>query len=114
NKGLDQLRQALQAAKINMTIHAAAEYLMDESFAEKVDSGNLLALKDRYVLVEMSFISPPPNAEELLFQMQTKGYRPVLAHPERYFYLHRDFTQYGRLKDRGCLLQLNLLSVTGH
>jgi tyrosine-protein phosphatase YwqE len=97
-----------------MPIDAAAEYLMDEGFADKIEAGNLLTLGDNYVLVEMSFISPPPNAEQLLFQLQTKGYRPIMAHPERYSYYGSDLAKYERLKERGCLLQLNLLSLSGY
>lgn len=112
--GLEKVRKALKAENIDMPIDAAAEYLMDESFADKIDAGKLLTLGDKYVLVEMSFISPPPNGEQLLFQLQTKGYRPIMAHPERYSYYRGDLAKYERLKERGCLLQLNLLSLSGY
>lgn len=112
--GLTKVREALKAENIDIEIDAAAEYLMDEGFADKIAAGNLLTLGDNYVLVEMSFISPPPNVEQLLFQLQTKGYRPIMAHPERYSYYGGDLAKYERLKERGCLLQLNLLSLTGY
>ena len=112
--GLTKVREALKAENIDIEIDAAAEYLMDEGFADKIAAGNLLTLGDNYVLVEMSFISPPPNVDQLLFQLQTKGYRPIMAHPERYSYYGGNLEKYERLKERGCLLQLNLLSVTGY
>jgi tyrosine-protein phosphatase YwqE len=62
----------------------------------------------------MSFISAPPKLEHYLFRLQTKGYRPLLAHPERYLFFREDFKRYGELKDRGCEFQLNLLSLTGY
>jgi protein-tyrosine phosphatase len=46
--------------------------------------------------------------------MQIKGYQPILAHPERYTYYAKNFERFQNLKDRGCKLQLNLLSLTGH
>lgn len=113
-EGLKKLRQALQLEKVDVEVDAAAEYLMDEAFADKIAAGDLLTLKGKYVLVEMSFISPPPNADQLLFQLQTKGYRPIMAHPERYLYLRGNLEEYERLKERGCLLQLNLLSLLGY
>ena len=113
-EGLTKVRAALEAEDINIEIDAAAEYLMDEGFANKIKAGNLLTLGDNYVLVEMSFISPPPNLEQLLFQLQTKGYRPIMAHPERYSYYGSDLSNFERLKERGCLLQLNLLSLSGY
>jgi len=66
------------------------------------------------VLVEMSFFSEAIKLEDYLFQMQIKGYKPILAHPERYTYYAKEFGRFQELKDRGCKLQLNLLSLTGH
>jgi len=42
------------------------------------------------------------------------GYKPILAHPERYTYWYDDFEKYDELKSRGVLLQMNLLSLTNH
>lgn len=112
--GLEQVRKALVQEDIDMPIHAAGEYLLDEGFATKLMAGDLLTLKGQYVLVEMSFIAATPNLDQLLFDMQTKGYRPVMAHPERYPYLQGDLKRYERLKDQGCLLQMNLLSLLGY
>ncbi len=113
-EGLEKVRTALKEEGIDMPIDAAAEYLMDEAFGEKINSGKLLTLPGNYVLVEMSFVSPPPQLEDYLFRLQTRGYRPIMAHPERYMYLRGDLEEYQRLKDKGCAFQLNLLSLTGH
>jgi tyrosine-protein phosphatase YwqE len=48
------------------------------------------------------------------FELQSKGYQPVLAHPERYIYLYNDFGKYEELCDRGLLLQLNISSLVGY
>jgi tyrosine-protein phosphatase YwqE len=111
---LEVVRTALKADKLEMPIYAAAEYLMDEAFEEKIASEQLLCLPGRRVLVEMSFISPPPKLETYIFQLQTKSYRPILAHPERYLFYRDDFKKYRELKDRGCAFQLNLLSLIGY
>jgi protein-tyrosine phosphatase len=62
----------------------------------------------------MSYFSAPINLYDVLFQLQLKGYKPVLAHPERYHFYHTDFKSYYKLKQAGCLFQLNLLSLTDH
>ena len=96
-------------------VAAAAEYMMDQHFLELVEKEKLLTLKDNYVLVEMSYFQPPINLNEILFTLQTNGYRSVLAHPERYAYFHgRDLKKYEDLKKRGCLFQINALSLTTH
>lgn len=96
----------------DISLSAAAEYMLDEQFMERLKVGDLLTLKDNYILVEMSYFSPPLNLFEVLFEIQLKGYKPILAHPERYNSYHNDFNQYFKLKNAGCLFQLNLLSLT--
>jgi tyrosine-protein phosphatase YwqE len=87
---------------------------MDEHFEELLEKKALLTLKDNYVLVELSFFGAPPDLEDLLFKMQIKGYKPIMAHPERYLYYKGDIEKYQRLKELGCLLQLNILSLIGY
>lgn len=110
---LTLVQEALTAKGLgHIHFSAAAEYMLDEQFALLLEQGDLLTLKDNLVLVEMSYFSPPLNVYELLFQLQLKGYKPVLAHPERYFTYHTHFNSYYKLKKAGCLFQLNLLSLT--
>lgn len=98
----------------DITIEAAAEYMMDHNFETLLENEELLPLKGNKILVEMSYFNPPVNLYELLFNLQVKGYQPVLAHPERYKFYHKNFKEYQKLKDAGCLFQLNLLSLTDH
>lgn len=116
NTALEELRGRLQTeGKEEIKLRAAAEYMMDQTFLELMQNQELLTLVENYVLVEMSYFQPPINLNAILFKLQTLQYKPVLAHPERYAFFHtRDLSKYEELKDRGCLLQLNLLSLTGH
>lgn len=112
NKLKEVRAELLKRNMTDITIDAAAEYMLDEHFSTLLEKGKLLTLKDNFVLVEMSYFSPPLNLFDILFQIQLKGYKPVLAHPERYISYHNDFKVYQKLKTAGCLFQLNLLSLT--
>jgi protein-tyrosine phosphatase len=106
---------ALQGEKIEVEFRAAAEYLMDDHFTRAMAAGEpFLTLKDNLVLVELSFAVPAINVKEILFDLQLKGYQPVLAHPERYLYFGANKAWYDQLRDAGCLFQLNLLSLRGY
>ncbi|WP_435254348.1 tyrosine-protein phosphatase [Tenacibaculum sp. A30] len=96
----------------DVNINAAAEYMMDERFVERLKADDILTLKDNYILVEMSYFNAPYNLYDILFEIQLKGYKPVLAHPERYNFYHGDFQNFYKLKKAGCVFQLNLLSLT--
>lgn len=115
NDKLAEVRQALQENDIDIDIHAAAEYYLDEQFLKLIEEDTpLLTFGENYVLFETSFISKPLYLKEAIFRLQTQGYRPVLAHPERYFYLQDDETLMQELLDSGVLFQLNLNSLDGY
>ncbi|TXD48914.1 tyrosine-protein phosphatase [Polaribacter sp. IC073] len=112
---LTEVRDALLAKGYpDIHIRAAAEYMMDEQFSERLKNDDILPLKDNYILVEMSYFNAPMNLYDVLFEIQLKGYKPVLAHPERYVFYHNALENYYKLKKAGCLFQLNLLSLTAH
>ena len=100
--------------KIIKTFDFAAEYLMDSYLMKKMETQKLLPIKQNYVLVEMSYISPPIQLYDIIFELQLSGYKPILAHPERYQFYHANFNEYEKLKKAGCLFQLNLLSTVGY
>ena len=105
----------LQKQNIDVEFRAAAEYLLDEGFTRALSNGEpFLTIKDNLLLIELSFIVPLLNLKEILFELQLKGYQPVLAHPERYLYFAANKGWYEQLRDAGCLFQLNLLSFRGH
>lgn len=113
---LQQVRDAVQKAGIDVKIEAAAEYMVDYAFAEliaKSEKKDLMTIGDKYILLEMSYLSPSPNIEQVVFDLNILNLTPILAHPERYNYYHHNFQMYERFKERGCKLQVNLLSLTG-
>ena len=112
--GLDTVRNELAQQNISFEIEAAAEYNLDDGLAGLIEKKEILTFGDNYVLFELPFMSEPPNFQEIVFEFQMAGYKPILAHPERYSYWYTDKEKYDELKSKGILLQLNLLSLTGH
>jgi tyrosine-protein phosphatase YwqE len=110
----NDVKELLQQQGIAISFDTAAEYMMDDNFVKLFQSQSLLTLKENYVLVEMSYINAPIQLFDILFDLQVAGYKPVLAHPERYNFYHNNFAEYQKLKKAGCLFQLNLLSVVGY
>jgi tyrosine-protein phosphatase YwqE len=101
--------------KSAMPLHTAAEYYLDDHFDKfLLDNTPLLTIKDKLVLVEVSFVTVPVNFKQMLFNLQINGYQPILAHPERYLYFGDDKKKYDELREAGCLFQLNLLSLNGY
>lgn len=101
--------------QIPLNLRFAAEYMIDPNFIKLYQSEEpLLTLKDNYVLVEISYLNPPVQLFDIIFELHVAGYQPVLAHPERYIYYHKKFDQYQKIRNAGCFMQLNLLSTVGY
>jgi protein-tyrosine phosphatase len=116
-KGLENVRAAAIDAGIDLQIEAAAEYYLDEVFVANLHR-TLLSFggEKRYVLFETSYVTRPMALEETIFNLQTHGYTPVLAHPERYQYWwgRKDaLEEIQELHDRGAKLQVNVSSFAG-
>ena len=111
--GLEKVKAALVEHNIDIEIEAAAEYYLDADLEEKINNKEVLTFGDNYLLFELPFISEPAITNNVIFQMQTAGYRPILAHPERYSFWHNNWEKYESLFDKGIILQLNINSLTG-
>lgn len=110
--GLSSLNSFLRSQRVNVEITAAAEYYLDEHTMKTVsEDGEVLTFGGKYLLFETNYLSEPFILKEFIFLATSKGYKPVLAHPERYQYMNMEKAQ--DLVDRGVALQLNLLSLSG-
>jgi protein-tyrosine phosphatase len=112
--GLNALKRAAKENAIDLEIEAAAEYYIDFDFVSRIEKKvPLLTFGKNYLLVEISFLNPPERLANILFELQTERYKPVLAHPERYSFWFDNFSIYEELYNRGILFQLNMNSLTG-
>ncbi|MBK6837285.1 MAG: capsular biosynthesis protein [Bacteroidetes bacterium] len=112
--GLERVQEAIQKAGIPITIDAAAEYYLDEVLLKKIQTEKLLTIGGKYLLFEISYVNPPDNLYNVIFEMNVKGYKPILAHPERYPFYYTKFEEYYRIKEAGALFQLNTNSLVGY
>ncbi len=108
---LDSLKTALKDKGISMDLSAHAEHRMDELFTSMLEKGTVRPLPNGYLLVENSYLQEPWNIEQLAFDIQVKGFTPILAHPERYVYYFRNKDRYRTLHNAGLKFQINLLSL---
>jgi protein-tyrosine phosphatase len=115
NDALQKLQTACKSSGIDIEISAAAEYMLDDYFMKQLRTkSKLLTIHNNIILTEQSYATPTGNLNEISFEIVTSGYRPIMAHPERYFYCHNNYDEYQRYKDLGFMLQVNLLSLTGY
>jgi len=111
-KRFEELKSAYTGT---ITLHLAAENMLDNLFAERLAANDVLPIGEAsdMLLVETSYFNAPLNMESTLKEIAHTGYFPIIAHPERYFYVS-DLKTYRHWKELGARLQLNLLSLGGY
>jgi tyrosine-protein phosphatase YwqE len=105
-----------KAAEAGVQIEIAGiggEYRIDSGFAPRLENPQFLQVAGKYVLVEFSLHQQMMGSDELIFEMQMKGYEIILAHPERYPYLNVFGSRMEQLKNQGVFFQINALSLGG-
>lgn len=110
---LNELNQYLVAQGVEIKILAAAEYYLDEAFLHLIEQNKipLTIGASPYLLFETNYLNEPYQLTDFIFKVTTRGYKPILAHPERYEYLLNNFDKVEDLRNRGVLFQINLLSL---
>lgn len=95
----------------NITIEAAAEHMIDANFEHLLEKLEVMPIKKQYLLIEMSYLQASLNFDDAVQKIRNSQYFPILAHPERYHYLHHT-SKYRLYKNTGILFQMNLLSLS--
>jgi len=102
------------ADRFGITVGLGYEHLLLPGLADRLQTGEASTLAgSRSVLVELPFVGWSQHAESSLFALQTAGFVPVLAHPERYDAVQRDPELALAVAERGVVLQLTFGSFVG-
>lgn len=110
----EELKHEISKRSIEFDLMVAGEYFIDASLLDKIKSGQPInSFGKQYLLVETSFLEKPQIFEEVIFELRTAGYRPVLAHPERYQYLFENPNLAKKWNEQGILMQVTTGSLAG-
>ncbi len=111
----DQIRQSVEKvvhlfekARIPLKVLAGAEYYVERNLLKQIDQGDILTWgKERYVLFESPVEQEPLLLEEVIFNLKSAGYTPLLAHAERYRFLQNNPDRVSDLRRLGVQFQVN-------
>ncbi len=109
----ERFAQLQSAYNGSIKMNLASENMLDVLFEERLEKNDFLPIgsNEDHLLVETSYFSPPIGLYDKIEKIKSKGYYPILAHPERYAYM--DEKDYEKLHKMGVKFQLNLFSLTG-
>jgi protein-tyrosine phosphatase len=98
-----------------LRILPGADVHLCEETLPQLDGGKVTTIGDggKYLLIEFPFNAIPYGAEEMLFQLMTRGIIPIISHPERNLEVKQNPQRYCKMIQTGCLGQVTAMSLTG-
>ncbi len=110
-----ELSSYLKQKGVSVEILPGADTYIHAHLDRRILDGHVLTINDnmRYVMVEFPKHAVPPNLIEWLFRMTLAGFVPVLTHPERNTALSRKLDIVREWVEKGGLVQLTAMSLTG-
>jgi len=113
NESLALLKKIVdQEGLIDIEIEAAAEHMIDANFETILEEGSVMPMKKNYLLIEMSYLQSSINFSSSLKKITEERFFSILAHPERYVFMHGKLGKHIKYKKKGMLYQMNILSLS--
>ena len=110
----EKLIAEMRSENIPIKLHLAAEVLLNSKSLENIETEKLTVNETNYVLVESEMSGFPADFKENLYYLIKAGFKPILAHPERYSEVKRNPEIVEDLMHRNVLMQINAGSLLGH
>lgn len=113
-KGLDELNNIEEIAQLNLHLYPGQEIRITDKIFEEIEQQRIYGInKSRYLLIELPSNEVPHYSKKLLYEIQTKGFVPIIAHPERNKAIAKDINLLYALINNGALSQITASSLTG-
>jgi len=109
---LDRPISSFQSSQ--MVFNTVPHYAIEKDLAFLLAKKEVITFGAHYVLISAEQDTPLEQFEHAIFQLQLKGYVPVLVHAEQYMLLQNSYKHVERLLNRGGLLSVDLLSLSGY
>ena len=113
-KLLEELQKQIKEKNIKVELYLGNEIYVDNDLEGLIKNDEVMTLNNsKYILFELPMNNVVNNLKEVIFDLRSRGFVPILAHPERYFYYQNNSEELISLIEQGCLLQGNLGSLIG-
>lgn len=111
----NELKERLLNENIDINIYLGNEIFIDKNIPTLLEKNIITSLNGtKYVLVEFPMHNKLLNIEDILYEIRSKGYEVVIAHPERYDAFKEDYSIVDTLREDGFLFQSNYSSILGY
>lgn len=113
-KHFKELKSLLKKKKIDINLYLGNEIFITSEIHKLIKSKEIMPLnKSKYILIELPLIEEYKNSKEIIFELIDKGYKVILAHPERYKHFYKNLTEIDAYIEMGVMFQGNIDSISG-
>ena len=100
--------------EFDINLYLGNEVYFCEEILDLIKKGIVSTLNNsKYILIEIPMYSKLNNVIRIFGDLIKSGYKPILAHPERYTYYYKKMDFFKELHDMGVMFQINLTSIIG-
>jgi protein-tyrosine phosphatase len=108
-----EVEQEVKHQEIPIQLYPGAEVYLVYGIAEDIAKNNLTLANSSYVLFETNLNGFPPDLQKNIFELLRKGYKPILAHAERYVSVMMKSHEAREMINRSVYIQVSAGSVVG-
>ena len=102
------LKQLARKVAPDLHVYLGCEFHSNMEMVEMLRSGEVHTMAgSRYVLTEFSGSTKASYIRERLYSLLSHGYKPIVAHIERYECMRKDIGFVEEMADLGALMQVN-------
>ena len=99
---------------LNLKLHLGSEIYFSPEIIELIEEKKASTINNtKYILFELPMNIKPLYVKEVVFNLIQNGYKPIIAHPERYCYVQKEIEYIEELSNMGVLFQANYGSIIG-
>ena len=114
-KLLKELKEELIKNNIDIELYLGNEIFIDYDILKLLKNNTISSLNDsKYLLIELPMSGEFEGYIEVFTELMEKGYKVILAHPERYLSFQKDYKKVNELESIGILFQSNIESIIGN
>ncbi len=111
---VEKIISEVKKRNLPIDIYKGQEIFLAGNFTELIKSKELITLNGSdYVLVEFSPFEKESSAYRKLAALTAEGYKPIVAHPERYAFVIEQEDAANNIKELGGFIQINKGSLKG-
>lgn len=111
---ITELNENKDIQKLNINFYAGQEIRVTDRVIDDLDNGNIEGINNsNYLLLEFPSNEVPHYSKQLFYELQTMGYIPIIAHPERNKAIVQNLDLLFELINGGALSQLTASSLLG-